>query len=110
MPPLPTKTREVAEFLGIRLSTLHNLLKFGHVARPPKDSSGDLVWRSADIRRVKEGVAERAARVAPRPRGRNAGAVLGRLLDAGRSASHPAVRAWFENLIKSGEVSWEGER
>jgi hypothetical protein len=56
------KSPAAARELGITYSTLSNLIRHGHIAPPPKDSSGDFVWLPEDLERVRAVLAARRPR------------------------------------------------
>jgi hypothetical protein len=51
------KTSAVARLLGIPYTRLFALIRYGHLAPPPKDESGDYIWSDADVNRAREALA-----------------------------------------------------
>ena len=61
------KTAEVCRDLQllyptIRYHTMIGLIRSGHIARPAKDASGDLVWSEADVAAARRVLDSRCAR------------------------------------------------
>jgi hypothetical protein len=56
------KTPVVAKMLGVTYVVLFNMLRYGHMDPPLKDSSGHLVWGEQDIERAREVLARRRRR------------------------------------------------
>jgi hypothetical protein len=54
-----TKTTAAARQLGINYTRLINLIRYGKLDPPGKDSSGDYVWTQADMERARLALAER---------------------------------------------------
>jgi hypothetical protein len=53
------KTMEVVQHLGTSYLTLTNLVRYGRIPKPGKDSSGDLVWKNADVEGARQALANR---------------------------------------------------
>jgi hypothetical protein len=47
------KTRQVCAEAPVSYSTLTGLLRSGRLAAPPKDASGDFVWTTEDLPRIR---------------------------------------------------------
>jgi hypothetical protein len=47
------KTPIVAEKLGVTYHQLASLIRYGKMAKPQRDSSGDFVWMQADFERAR---------------------------------------------------------
>jgi hypothetical protein len=55
------KTPIVAEMLGVSYWRLVGLLRAGRIDPPAKDTSGDYLWRPADVRAAKRALEEATA-------------------------------------------------
>jgi hypothetical protein len=53
------KTPAAARELGVPYFTLINLIRYGKIKPPTKDTSGDYLWRDADMDRARQALAER---------------------------------------------------
>jgi hypothetical protein len=55
------KTPVAAERLGIRYSHLISLMRYGKVAAPQRDSSGDYIWTEDDLAAVRTALLNKRA-------------------------------------------------
>jgi hypothetical protein len=53
------KSAAAARTLGIRYHVLYALVRDGVVAEPPRDTSGDFVWREEDVEAARQALAAR---------------------------------------------------
>ena len=60
------KTPTAAQTLGVTVTRLSSLLRYGRLKAPTKDTSGDYIWSPADIATAREvlAVGRRSRRVA----------------------------------------------
>ena len=56
------KTAAAAKELGVEYFGLFNLIRFGKLRPPAKDTSGDYIWSSADLDRVRQVLAAKRKR------------------------------------------------
>jgi DNA-binding transcriptional MerR regulator len=54
-----SKTKAVADLLGITYHRLFELIRSNKITPPQKDSSGDYVWTEQDIERARQALAAR---------------------------------------------------
>lgn len=47
------KSVDAARMLNLSYTRLMNLIRYGHIPRPPTDTSGDLWWGRSDLRRAR---------------------------------------------------------
>jgi hypothetical protein len=47
------KTSVAARELGVRTNQLMNLIRYGQIPQPGRDSSGDYLWSPAEIERAR---------------------------------------------------------
>ncbi len=52
------KTPIAARELGISYTNLHNLIRYGKLTPPGRDSSGHFVWTDADLERARVALAQ----------------------------------------------------
>jgi hypothetical protein len=52
------KTPRAARELGITYSHLMSLLRYGRLAPPERDDSGDYLWTDADLERARQALAD----------------------------------------------------
>jgi hypothetical protein len=48
------KTPEAAKQVGVSYHQLMNLIRFGKISRPARDSSGDYLWAQGDLDHARE--------------------------------------------------------
>jgi hypothetical protein len=48
------KTPEAAKSIGVSYHRLINLVRFGKISPPARDSSGDFLWTPDDLQRARE--------------------------------------------------------
>ena len=60
MATLPKKTAAVVRELGTTYDRLLNLIRFGKMAPPAKDSSGDYCWTEEDVERARKALGKQA--------------------------------------------------
>lgn len=56
---LPLKTPAAAQAIPTTYLGLINLIRYGKIPRPPKDSSGDYVWSDEDLERARQAIKAR---------------------------------------------------
>jgi hypothetical protein len=66
------KTKGAAAYLGVSYWRLINLVRFGKIAPPAKDASGDFLWLEGDLERARKAFAAMDKTRQPEPATANA--------------------------------------